>query len=62
VRHRRGGRHGRLTGSAEAAQVTDRCFTSSVALRAMPTVGGPVLVDYLDGTVRGIVREIAAAR
>jgi hypothetical protein len=26
----------------------------------MPTVGGQVLVDYLDATVRGTVREVGA--
>ena len=31
----------------------------AVALRAMPKLGGSVLVDYLDATVRGTVREIA---
>jgi hypothetical protein len=30
-----------------------------VALRAMPELGGSVLIDYLGSTVRGTVKEIA---
>jgi hypothetical protein len=30
-----------------------------VPLRAMPQVGGSVLVDYLGATVRGTVRDVA---
>ena len=35
------------------------CYHWRVPLRAMPQVGGPVLIDYLGSTVHGTVREVA---
>jgi hypothetical protein len=33
-------------------------FIGGVALRAMPQVGGAVVIDYLGSTARGVVRSI----